>query len=101
MVERRVPTSLMNSVPERLIGPKVSKAIAWNLWVDGSPRYFWSLRSAAWADAGPLELAGWATYESAHVWTPVASHARDLPCDQGIKGAPSGRFPSDLKRPTA
>ena len=102
MVERRLPMLLMNSAPERLIGPKVSKATAWNLWVGGSPRYFWSLRSAACAEAGPLEPAGWVTYESAHVWTTVASHARYLhvPSDQGIKVAPSGRLPSDLKRPT-
>src|ERR1043165_4073135 len=70
------------------------------MWVGGSPRYFWSLLSPAVADAGPLELAGWVTYESAHVWTTVASHARYLPSDHRIRVAPSGRLPSDLKRPT-
>src|SRR6218665_3308782 len=37
--------------------------------------------------------------EAAQVWTTVASHVRYFPPIQGMRVAPSGRLPSDRKRP--
>src|SRR6218665_1643794 len=66
----------------------------------GISPYLRVLRSAACSAAEPPEAARDVIYEAAQVCTMVASRARDLPCDQRIGVARSGRFPSALKRPS-
>src|SRR6218665_1456405 len=52
------------------------------------------------ADFLSASLADLARYDSARVSMTVVSQAKQLPPSQGIRVTPSGRFPSDLTRPT-
>src|SRR6218665_2049219 len=56
--------------------------------------------SAAISAAAPAASADLARYNSARVSMTVTSQAKHLPPSHGIRVTPSGRFPSDLTRPT-
>ena len=61
--------------------------------------YLVCLRSAARSAAAPGVMDVRALWEAANVSGQVTSHVRHLPTFQGTSVIPSGRFPSDLKRP--
>src|SRR6218665_2288073 len=79
-----------NSAPSAFTGPRVSKAMGTNTWVAGNNAYLAVLRTAACSAAEPAEIAVCDKYDSAQVWTTVASQAMYLPADQGMSVAPSG-----------
>ena len=61
--------------------------------------YLVCLRSAARSAAAPGVMDVRALWEAANVSGQVTSHVRHLPTFQGTSVIPSGRLPSDLKRP--
>src|SRR6218665_4165017 len=93
------PNSEINSAPSAFTGPRVSKAMGTNTFVAGNNAYLAVLRTAACSAAEPAEIAVCDKYYAAQVWTTVASQAMDLPADQGMSVAPSGRLPSVRRRP--
>src|SRR6218665_2974 len=80
--------------------PRVSKAKGTKQYAGKITVYLADFLSAAISGATPAASADLARYESARVSMTVASQAKHLPPSHGIRVTPSGRFPSDLTRPT-
>src|SRR6218665_2699246 len=81
------------------MGPRVSKAKGTKQYAGKIAVYSANFLSAAISAAAPAALADLARYDSARVSTTVASQVKHLPPSHGIRVTPSGRFPSDLRRP--
>ena len=69
-------------------------ATGMNSCVAGREEYLESFRSAACSAAPPVTVDVRWTYDDAHVWMAVASHAMNLPLVHGTNVAPSGLLPS-------
>src|SRR6218665_3032553 len=82
------------------MGPRVSKAKGTKHYAGKIAVYLADFLSAAISAAVPAASADMARYDSARVSMTVASQAKHLPPSHGIRVVPSGRFPSDLTRPT-
>ena len=80
-------------------GPPVSFATGKNKCVRLNLSYFAVLLTAALSAAAPAVTEVFGRCDGAKVSGTVTSHARGLPCAQGISVAPSGRFQSSRVRP--
>src|SRR6218665_2225546 len=80
--------------------PRVSKAKGTKQYAGKIAVYLADFLSAAISAAAPAASADLAQYDSARMSMTVASQAKHLPPSNGIRVTPSGRFPSDLTRPT-
>src|SRR6218665_1466119 len=83
------------------MGSRVSKAKGTKQYAGKIAVYLaYFLSAAISAAAPPAASADLARYYSARVSMTVASQVNHLPPSHGIRVTPSGRFPSDLTRPT-
>src|SRR6218665_495935 len=82
------------------MGPRVSKAKGTKQYAGKIAVYLADFLSAAISAAVPAASADLARHDSARVSMTVASQAKHLPPSHEIRVTPSGRFPSDLTRPT-
>src|SRR6218665_3029729 len=82
------------------MGPRVSKAMGTKQYAGKIAVYLADFLSAAILAAAPAASADLARYDSARVSMTVTSQAKHLPPSDEIRVTPSGRFPSDLTRPT-
>jgi len=86
----RRPSSEMKLKPSEFHGPNVSTARGTKVCVDANAAYFCCFKVAAWLAAAPAEVHVVLRCDAAIVSAQVASQARHLPLDHGIKVAPSG-----------
>jgi|SRR6218665_257802 len=82
------------------MGPRVLKAKGTKQYAGKIVVYLADFLSAAISAAAPAASAYLVRYDSARVSMTVASQAKHLLPSHGIRVTPSGRFPSDLTRPT-
>jgi len=97
--EIRRQTWLKKSVPFVVTDPSVSIASGTKVWLWAIDWYFSSFRSAEPSAAAPAndDVAG--RHDTARVSVTVTFQVIHLPACRGICVNPSGRFPSDLRRP--
>ena len=86
----RRPSSEMKLKPSEFHGPKVSTARGPKVCVDVIAAYFCCFQVPAWLAAARAEVHVVLRCDAAIVPAQVASQARHLPLDYGIKVAPSG-----------
>src|SRR6218665_3267716 len=93
---RRLPRSLIKSIPLLLIGPRVSKATGTNWWLSKRWSYLVIFLVAANSAAAPATafVACTCRYGGASVSIIVVSHTRLRPPRHGINVSASGLFPS-------
>src|SRR6218665_1839002 len=96
---QRLPRSLIKSIPQLLIGPRVSKATGTNWWLSKRLSYLVIFLVAANSAAAPAVVFVAYRYDEAAVSIMVASHTRLRPPRQGINVSPSGLFPSVRESP--
>ena len=82
------PRSFKKSTADSLTGPRVSKAISWNMCDSESAAHLAHFLDAAISAAAPADDADAKIYESARVVATVMSHVRDRPLCQGINVTP-------------
>jgi len=78
------PRSFKNCTADSLTGPRVSKAISWNMCDSESAAYLAHFLDAAISAAVPADDADAKIYDPARVVATVMSHMRDRPLCQGI-----------------
>jgi len=84
----RGPGRFKNCTADWLTGPRVSKAISWNMCDSESAAHLAHFLDAAISAAAPADDADAKIYESARVVATVMSHVRDRPLCQGINVTP-------------
>src|SRR6218665_925932 len=96
---RRLPRSLIKSIPLLLIGPRVSKATGTNWWLSKRWSYLVIFLVAANSAAAAATAFVACRYDGATVSIMVASHTKVRPPRHGINVSPSGLFPSVRESP--
>jgi len=91
------PSSVRKEISVEFIGPSVSKAKGWKMYVT-CDEYLADFLATA-CSAAPPGLAESVTWDSASVLITVTFDAIALPACQGIKVLLSGHLPSTLTRP--
>ena len=97
--EALFPSSMRNSSPSSLMGPRVSMATGQKSWVGRRSSYFLIFSNAAASAAAPATNDVLAKWEFANVSEIVTSHVMHLPLPHGIKIIPSGRLWSSFNNP--
>jgi len=99
MAERRRPSWMRKAQPFAFIGSRVSNAKEMNVWVCASDWYLSYFRSAAPSAAAPAVDDVALMYDSAKVSVTVTSQVIHFSACHGNCVRPSGRLPSDHRRP--
>jgi len=94
-----LPRSLRNSRPALLIGPRISTVTDMKVYECSSWTYLAIFLSAAASAAAPNDPDVAGREDCVSVSVTVTSQVTHLTFFHGINVSPSGRFPSDLKRP--
>src|SRR6218665_3933653 len=89
---RRLPRSLIKSIPLLLLGPRVSNATGTNWWLSQRWLYLVIFLVAANSAAAPPAVFVACEYYGATVSIKVAFHTRLRPPRHGINVSPSGLF---------